>query len=318
MQNLQRFRFPVSVFLGNCRKWKSSGNAFEINIPVPWGHVAGKWWGDPDSKPLLGLHGWQDNAATFDGIAPLLPKNVSLLALDLPGHGFSSWYPYNTCYNSSQGLLVLRQVVKYFEWDKISILGHSMGGAYGFLYAAVFPDDVDKLIMLDMARPMAISPNQLVLDAQDIIQRCLKNNHMSLETGPRFTYDELVSRLFKGYRGSLTEESCRVLLKRGAVKMPCGKYSFSRDPRLNSTTSDLSAFPLSLIYSMAENIKCEVLNLKGKSGVNFISEKDYHNALQFIRKSAKKFEFHEVDGTHHFHLNEPSAAGSLIAQFLDV
>lgn len=28
-----------------------------VTIPVPWGHVAGKAWGDPTGKPVLALHG---------------------------------------------------------------------------------------------------------------------------------------------------------------------------------------------------------------------------------------------------------------------
>ena len=32
----------------------------------------GKAWGDPNGKPILGLHGWLDNAGTHDHIAPLL------------------------------------------------------------------------------------------------------------------------------------------------------------------------------------------------------------------------------------------------------
>lgn len=31
----------------------------EIKIPVPWGEIAGKWWGSQKQKPVLTLHGWQ-------------------------------------------------------------------------------------------------------------------------------------------------------------------------------------------------------------------------------------------------------------------
>ncbi|XP_071447020.1 probable serine hydrolase [Hetaerina americana] len=299
------------------RNWTSIKKFIEIQIPVPWGHIAGKWWGNPDSKPLLGLHGWQDNAGTFDGIAPILPNHISLLALDLPGHGLSSWYPSSTSYNSSQGLLVLRHVVKYFKWNKIYLLGHSMGSAYGYLYAAVFPDEVEKYIGLDLARPMAIDPYALVLEAQNIIDRCLNNDHLSMGSGPKFSYDELMSRLFTGYQGSLSEESCKVLLKRGAVKFCDGKYCYSRDPRLSRSTNDLSAFPISHINRMAVNIKCEVLNIRGKSGASFIPLDQYYNALELMKISAKRFEFYEVEGSHHFHLNEPSETAALISQFLD-
>lgn len=34
----------------------------EIQIKFPWGHVAGKWWGPKNVRPIVSLHGWQDNA----------------------------------------------------------------------------------------------------------------------------------------------------------------------------------------------------------------------------------------------------------------
>ena len=34
--------------------------------------LAGLAWGDPASPPVLCLHGWLDNAASFDALAPLL------------------------------------------------------------------------------------------------------------------------------------------------------------------------------------------------------------------------------------------------------
>jgi hypothetical protein len=31
----------------------------EVKIKLPWGHVAGKWWGPKDVQPIVTLHGWQ-------------------------------------------------------------------------------------------------------------------------------------------------------------------------------------------------------------------------------------------------------------------
>ena len=38
----------------------------EISFKVPWGVIAAKSWGPDDGKPLLGIHGWLDNANAYD------------------------------------------------------------------------------------------------------------------------------------------------------------------------------------------------------------------------------------------------------------
>ena len=64
--------------------------------PVEW-HVnglkiAGLAWGQPDRTPLLALHGWLDNAASFAILAPMLDQYY-VVALDLTGHGLSACSP---------------------------------------------------------------------------------------------------------------------------------------------------------------------------------------------------------------------------------
>ena len=67
----------------------------ENKIPVPYGHIAVKVWGNFETSHIhvLALHGWMHNASTFDPICELLNDQYYIIAMDLPGHGFSSHYP---------------------------------------------------------------------------------------------------------------------------------------------------------------------------------------------------------------------------------
>ncbi|XP_039296413.1 probable serine hydrolase, partial [Nilaparvata lugens] len=95
----------------------------DIDIPVPWGHISGKWWGPRDQQPILVLHGWQDNAASFDKLAPLLPHHISLLCIDMIGHGRSSHFPKGHLYYFFwDAVVMVRRIVKHFKWERVSIL----------------------------------------------------------------------------------------------------------------------------------------------------------------------------------------------------
>jgi len=48
-------------------------------------HFSAKIWGPEDGIPVLALHGWQDNAGTYDTLAPLLPNTIRLVCLDFCG-----------------------------------------------------------------------------------------------------------------------------------------------------------------------------------------------------------------------------------------
>ena len=50
-------------------------------------------FGDKKNPPILALHGWLDNAASFARLAPLL-KEYYVISIDFPGHGKSDHYPF--------------------------------------------------------------------------------------------------------------------------------------------------------------------------------------------------------------------------------
>ena len=64
----------------------------EMTFEVNGLRLTAKAWGDPAGTPTLALHGWLDNANTFDRLAPTLPE-LDLIAMDFAGHGFSSHRP---------------------------------------------------------------------------------------------------------------------------------------------------------------------------------------------------------------------------------
>jgi len=103
------------------KKYHKVEDKFKFKINFSGFLPAGKWWGPKELQPIVALHGRQDNAGTFDTLMPLMPSDVSVLCLDMPGHGFSSHYPKSQFYYVYyDGIIFLRKVIKHFKWDKVS------------------------------------------------------------------------------------------------------------------------------------------------------------------------------------------------------
>jgi pimeloyl-ACP methyl ester carboxylesterase len=285
-------------------------------------HHSGKWWGSHEKQPVLALHGWQDNAGTFDTLAPLLSLHIPVLCIDLPGHGFSSHYPKGQFYYLWwDGLILIRRIVKHYGWEKVTILGHSLGGTIGFLYAATFPQDTEKLICIDIAGPAVRSVPYFVQQTGGIIDQFLLGENLTEDTAPSYIHEEMLRIMLEAYKGALTKESCEIMLKRGSkpvlakdCDMKGERFRFSRDSRLKFGALGFLSLDMTLEY--ASKITCEVLNIRGKSGMQFDPPESYHIVLDKIRKSAKKLEFHEVEGTHFLHLNNPESICPIIVKFL--
>ncbi|XP_063228209.1 probable serine hydrolase isoform X2 [Bacillus rossius redtenbacheri] len=288
----------------------------EIKIEVPWGHVNGKWWGARDKQPVIAIHGWQDNAGSFDTLVPLLSADIPVLCIDLPGHGLSSHYPPGQFYYIFwDGLTLVRRIVKHFKWRKVTIVGHSLGGAIGFLYAATFPDDIDKLVSLDIVSPAVREIPKIVGLTGQAIDRFLKYEHLTQDSIPCYDYDEMIDLVVDAYNGSLTRRSGEILMKRGMVSSTVGYgYHFSRDVRLK--VPGVGFLSLDMVLEYASKITCEVLNIRGKPGMVFDRPENYHIVLDKIKESAKSVQYVEVEGTHHLHLNNPERISHYINDFL--
>ncbi|MEP1382708.1 MAG: alpha/beta hydrolase [Paraglaciecola sp.] len=89
-----------------------------------------------------GLRDWID-------VIPHLEKNYHVVALDLPGFGESDSTSLQLAPQRYAELL--KWLTPQFSKDKVTLVGHSMGGAISLRFASEFPDMLDKLIMVDTA-----------------------------------------------------------------------------------------------------------------------------------------------------------------------
>ncbi|CAH1105816.1 unnamed protein product [Psylliodes chrysocephalus] len=295
-----------------------SNDPAEIKVPVPWGHISGKWWGLRNVQPVIGIHGWQDNSGTFDNLAPFLTqRGISFFCIDLPGHGFSSPIPQGLEYYLWwDGVHFLRRIVKHFDWHNVTIIGHSLGGGIAFLYASIYPNEVTKYVSIDIASPSVRNIKKMIDAAGPSIDKLFEYEKKSLDLMPCYEYDEMVDIMVQAHAGSVDRQGCEVLLRRGMKPATHkeGCYVFTRDPRLKIAA--LGFFTLDQVLQFACRIKCEVLNIKADATLRLDHPENYDLVLDEIEKTAKRLERCNVEGSHHVHLTNAALVAPIIANFL--
>lgn len=198
---------------------------------------------------------------------------------------------------------------------QVNILGHSLGAGVGLLYAGTFPEKVKKLALIDMIKPMSTpavaQPERTALGIGDLIRAEARLN----SSPPSYDYDLIVDKMIKSYgEDNLTEESAKILLKRGSVRQPDGTYSFSYDPRLKTRT--IIGMTLEQQKEYLQRLQCELMIIKGSSGPVYEKQEILDEFLNMYKSKLKKFHYHTVEGSHHVHLNNPEVVAPLLNKFL--
>ncbi|XP_013783557.2 serine hydrolase-like protein [Limulus polyphemus] len=285
----------------------------EVQIPLPYGHMAAQEWGPPEGFPVLALHGWLDNGGSFDSLIPLLLPDLRIVALDFPGHGLSSHKPRGVIYEFAHFLVDIKRVVDFFSWKKFIIMGHSMGGGLGLLFASIYPVLVEKVISIDITKPVIVPDDDVAYQALHTIDQQLVFEKK--QSPPVYTPDKALQRLINGLQNHVTEESAKLLMRRGTSRSSNKKgVIFNRDVSINN----ISVFSLTkqLHKSILENLNCELLIIKAKERFFYEDPVEIKEILDMYARNCKHFQYHEVEGTHFVHLNNPERVAPLINEFI--
>jgi len=127
-------------------------------------------WGKPGSGPtLLLLHATGFHARCWDATVAALPDDWHVIALDLPGHG-RSYRPASLADWLSTGDDVAAFVQRRCPAGVVAV-GHSMGGFVAARVAALMPQQISALLLVDpvMMAPeyYGNAPDNLSGDASD-------------------------------------------------------------------------------------------------------------------------------------------------------
>lgn len=278
----------------------------ELRIPTPIGELTALQWGSAAAPPLVTLHGWLDNAASFARLAPLLAERHRVIALDLPGHGHSAHLPVAARrYHFIDQIDVVLDVADALQLDRFDLLGHSLGAGVATFTAAAAPARLGKLALIEGLGPLADDGSKTLARLVDTYA-----SRGQPRRPPRAFAaldDAITARVAAG---GLDAAEARPIVERNLVTTD-GGFAWRSDPRLRRTTPVRIAE--SQVRSLLGGIQAPTLLLLAKPATPYLPA-----ALMQARAACvADLRVAYLDGPHHLHIHAPDAVAQALSTFLD-
>jgi pimeloyl-ACP methyl ester carboxylesterase len=262
----------------------------EREFQLPGNKLAALEWGEPGGRPILALHGWLDNAGSFDLLAPAL-ADCHLIALDSAGHGKSDNRSADASYNIWQEVSDVVEVVAALGWDRFSLLGHSRGAAVATLFAGTFPDRTERLMLIEGGLPLIGEAADAAENLASVIERM---RALRGGSGRVFaTRDEAIVERVGGF-SPVSREAAEVLARRSLAEVG-GGWQWQADRRLKAGSE--IRLTRELLIPFLKRVSAPAICVLADDSP-FAGLEIYRELLGLI----DGIEVHRIGGRHHFHL----------------
>ena len=273
----------------------------ECALDTPYGRLAGLRGGQ--GVPVLALHGWLDNAASWVPLAAHL-QGIELVALDLPGHGRSPHLPEGAEYSLAGTVHTVLDAADALGWERFAILGHSMGAAIGSILSAAAPERVTRFLAIEALGALADREDRTASRLRESVAARRALAGKSLRVFP----DRDTAIRARMQANQLSEPVARLLVERGTRAVP-GGFEWSSDPRL--TVSTAVRLTEGQVRDLLTHIECPVQVLYADPAPPY-----FPDALRRERAALlPRGEVQVLAGSHHLHMEDPSAVAAAIGTF---
>ena len=279
----------------------------DIRIEVAGVELAAKQWGDTDKPAIIALHGWLDNAASYDQLAPHLSQ-YRIIALDFAGHGYSGHRPEGMHYHTMDNVDDVIGLADALDLNQFILMGHSMGAGIAAYTAASFPDRVTKLVLIEGVGTHASEPAEAPKILRDAVEEMKK---AGAKRKPVYdARDEAIATRAQAI-GGISVEASTVLCSRGLEVVGNG-FTWRSDPRLKMTST--LRLTEALVQGFLAQLNMPVLLIQGEH--SFVAKS---NILEQRARYIANCTNVTLPGNHHLHL-EPdtcAAVASAVEAFLE-
>ncbi len=280
-------------------------------------------WGDTQhgisgdargGRVVMLLHGFMDAAGTFAGVAPKLAAAGHVVyAPDFRGFGAGARVPSGAYYHFADYVFDLAEIIAHVaqaRTERVTVVGHSMGGTVATLFAGSFPERVAKLVNLEGLGPPELEASAAPLRMRRWVDEVQKIR--AAETGGGhgrpMTADEAISRLSMNH-GRIPKDILRAQLPHLTRTREDGLLTWAFDP-LHRTPSP-TPFSAQVFRAFAGAVTCPVLFVSG--GPHGFHPGDEEERLSAFRDLTRK-ELPEAG--HMMHWTEPTPLAELLLEFV--
>ena len=176
-------------------------------------------WGDRAKPPILMLHGFAQQAHSWDFVALAFADRHRIIALDQRGHGDSDWAP-DSDYTPETQQKDIAAIVEKLSLDKFVLMGLSLGGRNSFTYASNNPERVRALVIVDAG------PENIRIGTQNIQRFVEQDDELD-------SIDAFVDRVIS-YNPRRDPIQIRGSIINNLKKLPNGKWTWKYDKILRS------------------------------------------------------------------------------------
>lgn len=277
-----------------------------LHIDTPLGPLTALRFGNAASPPLLALHGWLDNAASFATMAPWLADHRYVVALDLPGHGHSAHLDERTRrYHFVDQIDHVLDAADALGMPQFDLLGHSLGAGIASMLAAVAPERVRRLALIEGLGPLADDGSQTLsrwCEARGQRDRARRKPRVfaTLE-------DAVAARVMVG---DLDADEVRPIVERN-LRVVDGGFSWCSDARLRLKT------PLRMaegqVTRLLRGIEAPTLLLLADPPTPYLPTA----GMQARATQVADIRVQHLAGPHHLHIRHPREVAGRVLEFLD-
>ncbi len=200
------------------------------------------------SPEVLFVHGSAQNAHTWDTV--ILAMGISAVAIDLPGHGHSSWRKDGD-YGPTVLALDVATAIETWAPDAKLIVGMSLGGLTTIALAGMRGDLANQIVVVDITPGVNSAKSKAITD---------------FVNGPQTfaSFEELLARTIE-HNATRSESSLRRGILHNAKQLDDGSWQWRYDRSTHPSAEDSAKRieRISKLWNVIEDLKCSMTLVRG-------------------------------------------------------